>query len=164
MRRRTLLATLGSALLGGLAGCSGSGDGGAPTGTATDTNTPTPTPTPTPTDTPTDSPTPTDTPTPTRTATPVSRPDLAVRIRYSGEWQGSLSLTGDGSSTTETTSGTGSTEIDVPDDTLVVSANAQKQDRSPDKLTVQILRDGTVVAESSTTAEFGLAQVSQSFY
>lgn len=92
MDRRTLLATFGSALATGLAGCGGStGSTGetpvdTPTNTPTDTPSPTATPTATPTaeasPTPTPTPTPTDTPTPTATATPEPQTQT-VRI---GAW------------------------------------------------------------------------------
>jgi hypothetical protein len=44
----------------------------------------------------------------------------------------------------------------------VVSGNAQKMGAGREKLTVQIVVDGEVVKESSTTANYGLAQVSWS--
>ena len=50
----------------------------------------------------------------------------------------------------------------MPDDASLISANAQKKDGSSNELTIQILKDGKVVKESSTTAEYGVAQVSAS--
>ena len=47
-------------------------------------------------------------------------------------------------------------------DAHIISANAQKQDSSSDNLTIQILKDGKVVKEASTNAEYGVAQVSAS--
>ena len=38
----------------------------------------------------------------------------------------------------------------------------RKKDGSSNELTIQILKDGKVVKESSTTAEYGVAQVSAS--
>ena len=50
----------------------------------------------------------------------------------------------------------------MPYDASLISANAQKKDGSSNELTIQILKDGKVVKESSTTAEYGVAQVSAS--
>ena len=50
--------------------------------------------------------------------------------------------------------------FDIPSNTTFVSVTAQKMDESSDKLTVQILKDGQVVAEKSTTAPYGVADVS----
>ncbi|WP_433630748.1 hypothetical protein [Halomicrococcus sp. NG-SE-24] len=49
--------------------------------------------------------------------------------------------------------------VEVDSDANVVSANAQKEDGSGSKLTIQVLEDGNVVKETSTTAEYGVAQV-----
>lgn len=99
----------------------------------------------------------------TPTPTPEPSAEYAVRVRYAGSWQGALSVTGDGSSQTESISGTGSREIEITGDVDIVSANAQKQDDSARELTIQILHEGQVVAEASTSAEYGVAQTSQSF-
>lgn len=149
MHRRTLLAT-GAALLGSLAGCAAEssppsdeeiGDAETPRDTATSTAEPTATPTP------------------TATITPLPTPDLRVRIRYAGAWQGSVGT----AQQQRSIDGEGDRVVDVPDDATVVTANAQKRDDSPRTLTVQILADDEVVLEQSTTAEYGLAQVSESF-
>lgn len=81
-----------------------------------------------------------------------------VKIIYDGEWSGAA---GDAGSI-NSISGSGDKTIDIPDDANIISANAQKKDSSSDKLTVQILKDGEVVKESSTTAEYGVAQVATS--
>lgn len=78
-----------------------------------------------------------------------------VRISYDGDWQGSINA--DGSSRSVDGSGTETFDIDS-DNPFSVAANAQKQDDSSGELTVEILKDGEVVAEQSTTAEYGLAQ------
>lgn len=57
--------------------------------------------------------------------------------------------------------GTKTVEIDAGD-SGIVSANAQKQDDSSSKLTIQILHNGKVVEESSTSAEYGMVQISYS--
>lgn len=82
---------------------------------------------------------------------------VAVRVVYSGAWSGSLS-TDSGMSRSIDGEGTGVIPIDE-DDIDLVSANAQKQDQSSEELTIQILHNGDVVGETSTTAEFGVAQV-----
>lgn len=81
-----------------------------------------------------------------------------VKIIYDGEWSGAA---GDVSSI-NSISGSGDETIDMPDDASLISANAQKKDGSSKELTIQILKDGKVVKESSTTAEYGVAQVSAS--
>lgn len=81
-----------------------------------------------------------------------------VKIIYDGEWSGAA---GDVSSI-NSISGSGDETIDMPDDASFISANAQKKDGSSNELTIQILKDGKVVKESSTTAEYGVAQVSAS--
>lgn len=126
------------------------------TATATETTTPAAPATPTETET--------STPTATATATDATGGGLEVRIVYSGEWAGALSVTGDGSSDLRSIQGSGPTTIDVPDDAQIVSVNAQKQDDSSKEITVQIIRDGEVIAESSTNAEYGVAQTSESFF
>lgn len=78
-----------------------------------------------------------------------------VRISYEGEWTGSI-VSGDSSRSID---GSGTTTIDVEGSPLIVSANAQKQDDSSRELTVAILEDGEVVAEQSTGASYGVAQV-----
>lgn len=85
---------------------------------------------------------------------------VEVRIQYSGAWQGALSVTAGGSSSTKSISGEGTESIDVADDADIVSVNAQKQDGSTARIRVQILVDGDVVAESSSTSEYGVAQTS----
>jgi hypothetical protein len=125
------------------------------------------------------------TPTPTATAvaggsTPVPEPSTptpdgstpepdressySIRIDYRGSWQGAVSLTGAGSSTTESISGSGPTTIRITGEPDIVSANAQKQDGGGGTLTIQIRHEGEVVAQASTSAEYGVAQVSESFY
>lgn len=80
------------------------------------------------------------------------------KVSYSGEWQGSLSAGG----SAQSIDGTGTETISINGSPSVISGNAQKQDDSSETLTVQILKNGEVVKESSTSAEYGLAQVSYS--
>jgi len=177
-----LLGVIGAVLGGGEDGGSGQqaaagGGGGAAetpvietaAPTATPASPPTPIPTATPTPTSTATPTPEPTPEPIKVSTPTPTPEpvdtLEIRVQYDGDWQGSLSVTGDGDSTTRSVDGSGTTTIEIEETSVqILSANAQKQDDSEATLTIQILRNGDVVAESSTDAEYGLAQVSKSFF
>ena len=105
------------------------------------------------------------TPTPdAATPVPERESSYSIRIDYRGSWQGAVSLTGGGSSTTESISGSGPTTIDITGEPDIVSANAQKQDGGGGTLTIQIRHDGDVVAQATTSAEYGVAQVSESFY
>jgi hypothetical protein len=153
MHRRAYLAGVTTAL-GSLAGCAGGSEanGSNPSGDEEvgDAETPRETATPEPTPT----------ATPTATVTPLPTPDLRVRIRYAGEWQGSVGT----SQQQRSIDGEGDRVVDVPDDATVVTVNAQKRDDSPRTLTVAILADDEVVLEQSTTAEYGVAQVSESFF
>ena len=81
---------------------------------------------------------------------------VQVKVIYSGEWSGAAGDT----SSMNSISGSGEETIDLDDDAYIVSANAQKKDASSDTLTIKILKDGKVVEESSTDAEYGVAQVS----
>jgi hypothetical protein len=80
----------------------------------------------------------------------------AVRIQYSGDWQGSIATGGQSRSV----EGSGTTTYDISGDPFVISANAQKMDGGGGTLTVQILEDGEVVSETSTSASYGVAQTS----
>lgn len=82
-----------------------------------------------------------------------------IKVIYDGSWNGALS-TGDGSS--KTIEGTGNETINVTNDTTdIVSANAQKMDDSSDELKIQLLKNGEVKKESSTTAQYGIADVTE---
>lgn len=85
---------------------------------------------------------------------------IVVRIDYDGEWAGAVGT----EQSTRSVDGSGSEDIEIEGDPGVVSANAQKQDDSDDELIIQILQDGEVIAEESTTAEYGVASVSESFF
>lgn len=97
------------------------------------------------------------------TPTPEPVPEFSVRVEYTGSWEGALSVTGGGSSQTESISGSGTQTIEVDDNVDILSANAQKQDDGTGTLTVQILHEGEVVSEASTSSAYGVAQTSQSF-
>ena len=78
-----------------------------------------------------------------------------VRISYDGEWSGSIG--GDGS--TRSVDGSGTETFEIEGEPLIVSANAQKRDEGSSELTVEILQDGEAIARETTSAEFGVAQV-----
>lgn len=84
--------------------------------------------------------------------------EATFEVDYFGEWSGALS-TGGNSRSISSRSGS-RYSIDNPS---VVSGNAQKRDRGTSTLTVQIRANGEVVAQSSTSSNYGLAQVSHTF-
>ncbi|WP_254535261.1 hypothetical protein [Halomarina litorea] len=84
--------------------------------------------------------------------------NLEVRIQYDGQWTGSISAGGSARSV----DGSGTETIDIDDSASIVSANAQKQDDRSGTLTIQILSNGEVLKESSTSAAYGVASVTAS--
>ncbi|ELZ08593.1 hypothetical protein C479_14678 [Halovivax asiaticus JCM 14624] len=78
-----------------------------------------------------------------------------IRILYDGEWSGAIGE----ESATRSVDGSGDDTLDVSDDTMIISATVQKEDGSNTELTVQILEDGEVVSEQSTSSEFGVVSV-----
>ncbi|GAA5431530.1 hypothetical protein [Haloarcula japonica] len=98
---------------------------------------------------------------PTPTVEP--SPEFSVRISYSGSWQGALSVTGGRSGQSESISGSGTESIEITGDVRIISVNAQKQDDSSSEIIVQILNNGEVVSQASTSSAYGVAQTSQSF-
>lgn len=85
---------------------------------------------------------------------------IQIKVEYSGSWQG---VRGD-ISTLESWSGTGSKTVTLnrPSDASIwiISANAQKLDGSADALRIMITKtDGTILREGSTTAAYGVAQI-----
>ena len=85
-----------------------------------------------------------------------SETEVTFKIIYTGSWSGSLG--GEGSSRSVSGSGTKT----FTETGSIFSAAIQKDDDSTNKLTVQIIHDGDVVEESSTTAAYGIASVSWS--
>ncbi len=83
---------------------------------------------------------------------------VQVKVIYDGAWHGAVSDVG----STRSVSGTGNETIDlnVDEDTWIVTADAQKKDGSSKTLTIQILKDGKVLEESSTDTEYGMAVIS----
>lgn len=132
-------------------------NGAAATATATSE------PTATPTETPTATATATATPTAMATASPTPQQSIALEIDYEDEWSGSISVTEGGSSSQRTISGQGSETITIEGDPNSIGFSIQKQTDSTAELHVQLVSDGEVVTESSTTAEYGVASGSHSF-
>lgn len=88
-----------------------------------------------------------------------SSPDEATfTVEYFGRWAGSVS-TGESS---QSISGDGRNSYTITDPTIV-SGNAQKRDNRESTLTVSISVNREVVAQTSTRAQYGLAQVSHTF-
>jgi hypothetical protein len=161
MDRREYLALSGS-VLASLAGCT-STESDTPSNNTTDASTTTTTETSTTTD-PSEStsePTTQSTSEDTTTSTTTSEQSpFIIKIQYSGEWQGSITTV----DSSRSIDGTGTTTFEVDGDVSTISANAQKSADNDQELTIQILQDGNVLEESSTTSEFGLAQVTYSSF
>ena len=115
------------------------------------------------TPTPTEVPTPTPTPQPTTTGP--SQDSFAVEIVYDHAWAGSMVITlDDGSDSNQSIGGNGPKTIPIDQTGVqIISFNAQKQDNSSDRLIGRILRNGEVVVEETTTAAYGVIQLSHSF-
>lgn len=79
-----------------------------------------------------------------------------VKIITDGSWSGSVGT--DGSQSTY--EGTGDKTIDLGKDGNIVSAAIQK--KSGGTLKVQILKDGKVIKEESTEAQYGVVTVASS--
>jgi len=83
---------------------------------------------------------------------------VEIRVSYDGAWTGNVGVA-DGGRSVEGT-GIESFAIDVDPSFDSVSAVFQKDDEGTGTMTVRIIEDGTVVAERSTSAEFGTVSVS----
>lgn len=81
---------------------------------------------------------------------------VSLVISYSGEWSGAIS----DESGTRSIEGTGSKTIDLGDITGAVAANAQKMDDSSETLTISLKSGGETLEKQSTSADYGMAQVS----
>jgi len=80
---------------------------------------------------------------------------IQVQVDYPGYWEGTY---GDENGD-QSVSGTGPQTFDVPDNPSIVSALFQKMDGGSENLTVRILKNGEVLAERSTNADYGIADV-----
>lgn len=77
-----------------------------------------------------------------------------VKIDYSGSWQGALEY----GTTVKSISGTGSKIFEITDPGNAVSVSAQKLDDSINQISVQILKNGQVIASENTESPWGSAQ------
>lgn len=82
--------------------------------------------------------------------------EWTVDILYESSWSGTVGAEGEQRSV----DGTGNASYTVTG--TVASANAQKEDDSARELTIQLVAEGEVIEQTSTTAEYGVAQVSAS--
>lgn len=113
------------------------------------------------TDAATETTTATATSTPTETQTSANEQNtVTVRVSYDGEWSGNVGSTA--SQRSVDGSGEETFEVDVEESFDAVSAVFQKMDEGDGELVVEIVDGGEVVAEQSTTAEFGTVSVSYS--
>lgn len=81
---------------------------------------------------------------------------VQVHIISDGSWSGSIGDVGSQS----TYDGDGEDTINLTDAKNVVSAAIQKQGGDSSELKVEILKDGKVIKEGSTTGEYGVVTVS----
>jgi peptide/nickel transport system permease protein len=96
-----------------------------------------------------------------RAATP--EPGLTVRIGYDGEWRLYLAVTANGTTEDRSLVGNGNEVIELDPNATFVRASVQKQDDSPSKLTLQIVKDGELLDSASTAEEYGSAQLVKEF-
>ena len=81
---------------------------------------------------------------------------VQVHVITDGEWSGSIGDT----SSQSTYDGTGEDTIDIKDAQTVVSAVIQKKGGDSSELKVEILKDGKVIKDGSTSGEYGVVTVS----
>jgi hypothetical protein len=93
-------------------------------------------------------------------ATSSSSSGVQIRISYSGLWSGAYGDTG----SMQSIDGTGSKTITLNNPSSVVSTSFQKKDNSGDELKVEILKNGQVLKEGSTTAAYGVVAIASSPY
>lgn len=102
-----------------------------------------------------------DTPEPTQTPTPER--GIQVRIGYSGEWQIHLHVTANGTTSDRSSFGNGNEVIEIDSNASRIRVSVQKQDDSPEALTLQVTHNGAIVGSDRTSEEYGTAQVTISF-
>lgn len=81
---------------------------------------------------------------------------VQIRVNYDGAWHGAYGEIG----SLQSVDGTGPKTYTMNNVNYVASANFQKMDGSSNELSVEIVKDGTVIKRSSTTAAYGVAMVS----
>jgi len=93
--------------------------------------------------------------TPTMANMPTQTIGYQVRIESSGHWEGSYGdVTGHSS-----IEGYGSKTYDLFSPNAIIAAVIQKSDSGSGTLTVQILKDGKILKQGSTTASYGIVSV-----
>lgn len=82
--------------------------------------------------------------------------DIQIRVTCDGDWQGSVGV----GSSQASYSGSGDKLINLDGDSSdIVAAVIQKQDSGDGKLKVEIIKDGKVVKDASTTSEYGVVSL-----
>ena len=82
--------------------------------------------------------------------------DIQIRVTCDGDWQGSVGV----GSSQASYSGSGDKLINLDGDSSdIVAAAIQKQDSGDGKLKVEIIKDGKVVKDASTTSEYGVVSL-----
>lgn len=82
--------------------------------------------------------------------------DVQVKISYDGEWSGAYGdISGQSS-----IDGVGPKTITIPNAKSVVSCSFQKRDSGAGKLVVQIIKNGKVLKEQQTSAQYGVVSCS----
>ena len=82
--------------------------------------------------------------------------DIQIRITCDGYWHGSVGV----GSSQASYSGFGDKLINLDGDSSdIVAAAVQKQDSGNGKLKVEIIKDGKVVKDASTTSEYGVVSL-----
>ena len=82
--------------------------------------------------------------------------DIQIRVTCDGDWQGSVGV----GSSQASYSGSGDKLINLDGDSSdIVAAAVQKQDSGNGKLKVEIIKDGKVVKDASTTSEYGVVSL-----
>lgn len=90
-----------------------------------------------------------------------------VEVEYSGNWEGAAGSAGNTRSISRSSIDAGAPQgedtsyISISEDANIVSANAQKQEANSEELTIRIVDGREVIAEQSTSSEYGVAQVSE---
>jgi hypothetical protein len=101
----------------------------------------------------------------TATATASTEPasPYAVRIYYDGWWSGEVEVKRSGQTASESYNVDGSTLIEIDDPVSYITVSAEKEEADDGELVVQILEDGQVVDEVSTTNPYGDVFVEEYF-
>ncbi len=82
--------------------------------------------------------------------------DIQIRVTCDGDWQGSVGV----GSSQASYSGFGDKLINLDGDSSdIVAAAVQKQDSGNGKLKVEIIKEGKVVKDASTTSEYGVVSL-----